>query len=186
MHTTLVLIRHGETNWNIAGRYQGQADPALNENGRLQAQRLAESLGVKPPHLLYASPLLRALETAEILADRLNLRLYTDVRLVEIHQGKWQGQLREEIAASYPDLFKAWETDPWQVTPPRGESLLQVQKRVYTAVDEIVGQHPGRRVGLVIHRIPIALLKVKYQELDPDIVRTLDLPNTYWEEIVLT
>ncbi len=182
--TVLILIRHGETDWNVEGRYQGQADPSLNRRGITQAHSLAHALASNPPDLLYASPLRRALETAEILAAALKLPLFTDPRLVEIHQGDWQGRLRGEIAASYPDLFKQWEEDPWKVTPPGGESLNAVQARVLTAVDEIMARHMEQRIGLVLHRIPIALLKVRYQNMDPDAVRSISLPNTYWEELV--
>ena len=102
---------------------------------------------------------------------------------MEIHQGDWQTRLREEIERLYPTLFRRWETDPWVVTPPGGEHLCQVQERVNMAIDEILDRHPGKRVGVVAHRIPIALLKVRYQGMDPDIVRALQLPNAYFEEI---
>jgi broad specificity phosphatase PhoE len=178
----LILIRHGETEWNIIGRYQGQADPPLNPRGRQQSAELAEKLTEARLDMLYTSPLRRALETAEIVAERLNIPVYQDARLQEIHQGDWQTRLRSEIEGLYPELFQRWESEPWQVTPPGGEHLCQVQARVYAAVDEILTRHPGKRVGLVAHRIPIALLKMRYQNLDPDVVRSLHLPNTYFEE----
>ena len=181
--TTLVLIRHGETDWNVEGRYQGQADPPLNARGLAQARQLAAELREVGLDVLYTSPLRRALQTAQILAQALQVPLHVEPRLMEIHQGDWQGRLRAEIAARYPELFRRWQTEPWEVTPPGGEHLRQVQARVYAAVDEILARHPGQRIGLVTHRIPIALLKVRYQGLDPDAVRTLELPNTYWEEI---
>lgn len=185
MRTRLVLIRHGETDWNVEGRYQGQADPPLNARGLAQARLLAEELRKAGLDVLYSSPLQRAVQTAQTLADALGLPLYLEPRLVEIHQGDWQGRQRSEIAARYPELFRRWQTKPWAVTPPGGESLAQVQARVYAAVDEILSRHAGQTVGLVTHRIPIALLKVRYQGLDPDAVRTLELPNTYWEEIII-
>jgi broad specificity phosphatase PhoE len=180
--TTLILIRHGETNWNNIGRYQGQADPPLNPRGRQQAAELAENLAGAQLDMLYSSPLRRALETAEIVAERLKIPVYQDARLQEIHQGDWQTRLRSEIETLYPELFQRWEREPWQVTPPGGEHLSQVQGRVYQAVDDILARHPGKRIGLVAHRIPIALLKMRYQNLEPDIVRSLHLPNTYYEE----
>jgi len=183
--TRLVLIRHGETDWNVEGRYQGQADPPLNARGIAQARRLAHDLAGAGIDVLYSSPLKRALETARILAQTLHVPLYTDPRLMEIHQGKWEGRLRSEIVEQYPILFQQWLTDPWTVSPPGGESLRDVQARVYAAVEEIVARHRGQTIGLVTHRIPIALLKVRYQGMELDIVRTLELPNTYWEEIVL-
>ena len=104
---------------------------------------------------------------------------------MEIHQGDWQGRLRADIEARYPDLFRRWEIEPWEVTPPGGEHLSQVQARVYAALDDLRVQYQGKWVGLVAHRIPIALIKVRYQGLDRDAVRTLELPNTYWEDIQL-
>ena len=181
--TRLVLIRHGETDWNVEGRYQGQANPPLNARGRAQARRLAEELRGVGLDVLYSSPLRRALQTAQVIAETLGLPLHIEPRLMEINQGDWEGCLRSEIAARYPDLFRRWETEPWEVTPPGGESLAQVQARVYAALDEILARHPRQCVGLVTHRIPIALTKTRYQGLDPDVVRTLELPNTYWEEI---
>lgn len=182
--TTLILIRHGETDWNVAGRYQGQADPPLNALGRAQVEFVAQELKDKIQiDVLFTSPLKRAAQTAERIADVLGIPLYQDARLMEIHQGDWQTLLRSEIETSYPELFKRWETEPWKITPPGGEHLTQVKTRVYAAVDEIIQRFPNGQIGLVIHRIPIALLKMRYQGLDPDIVRTIHLPNTYWEPI---
>lgn len=181
--TEVFLIRHGETEWNVIGRYQGQADPPLNDNGIQQANRLVEKLADSGIDLLYSSPLKRAAQTAEILSQGLRIHLLFDPRLVEIHQGDWQTRLRAEIQDHYPDLFSRWENTPWDVTPPGGEHLTEVQARVYSAVDDLTFKYPGASIGLVTHRIPIALIKMKYQGLDPDIIRTLHLPNTYIESL---
>lgn len=183
--TTVILIRHGETDWNIEGRYQGQADPPLNSKGVRQAHFLAREISQTSIDLFYSSPLKRAYETAKILAESLNVPLYRDARLMEIHQGEWQTKLRSEISALYPDLFRLWETKPWDMTPPGGESLTQVQKRVYSAVDDIVVNHQGECIGLVTHQIPIILLKIRYEGLDLDEVRTLHLSNVFWESFQL-
>ena len=181
--TNLSLIRHGETDWNVEGRYQGQADPSLNSRGLEQARQLARELWSYPLDVLYTSPLQRAAQTAKIIAGALEIPLFEEPRLVEIHQGDWQTRLRSEIETLYPKLFRRWETQPWRVTPPGGEHLSQVQERVYAAVDDILLHHAGQQVGVVTHRIPIALIKVRFQGMDPDIVRTLQLPNCYWETI---
>ena len=181
--TALVLIRHGETDWNVAGRYQGQADPPLNSLGLEQAHQLAEELESSPFDVMYTSPLQRAAQTAKIIAEALEIPLFEEPRLMEIHQGDWQTRLRSEIETLYPELFHQWETEPWCVTPPGGEHLSQVQERVYAAIDDILLHHTGQRVGVVTHRIPIALIKVRFQAMNPDIVRTLQLPNCYWETI---
>jgi broad specificity phosphatase PhoE len=183
--TRLVLIRHGETDWNVEGRYQGQADPPLNARGLSQAAELSERMVEELKlDVLYTSPLLRALQTAKLLAERQGVALHLETRFMEIHQGDWQTRLRSEIEGLYPELFKSWETTPWEVCPPEGETLQQVQERVNDAVDEIIKRHPDERVGIVSHRIPIALIKLRYQEgMDQDIVRRLHMPNVYFEEI---
>lgn len=181
--TKLILIRHGETEWNVLGKYQGQADPPLNETGRRQAFDLAEKLNTANLNSIVSSTLKRAVQTAEILATHLNLPLMFDERLVEIHQGDWQTRLRSEIESLYPGLFRRWMTTPWEVTPPGGENLKQVQARVEAAVEDILCRYPDQIIGIVTHRIPIALIKLRFQDFDPDIVRTLHLPNAYFEEI---
>lgn len=181
--TILFIIRHGETDWNIDGRYQGQADPPLNARGIQQANVLAEQLDRMSLELLYTSPLERAKQTAVILSQEFSIEILEEPRLMEIHQGDWQTRLRSEIESLYPDLFREWETNPWHVTPPGGEHLKEVQSRVYAALDDINRLHQDAKIGIVTHRIPIALIKMRYQFLDPDIVRTIHLPNTYWEEI---
>jgi phosphoserine phosphatase len=179
----LILIRHGETEWNVEGRYQGQADPPLNSKGRRQARSLASKLSGAGLQRLISSPLKRAAETAQILAEILELPVFMDDRLMEIHQGDWQTLLRTEIEGQYPELFRRWESEPWQVTPPNGENLSEVQVRVDAFLDEILQRYPDSCIGIVTHRIPIALIKMRYQGLDANIVRTLRLPNTFFEEI---
>jgi broad specificity phosphatase PhoE len=183
--THLFLIRHGETEWNVEGRYQGQADPPLNERGIRQAYELGEKLAQVNLDLLYTSPLLRSEQTAEIISQKLAIPIYKDERLMEINQGDWQTRLRSEIEELYPDLFKRWETEPWEVTPPGGENLEQVGQRVFAAIDELLQNHTGERIGIVSHRIPIALIKMRYQGLDPDVVRSLKLSNADYEEIIV-
>ncbi|MFC1923156.1 histidine phosphatase family protein [Chloroflexota bacterium] len=181
--TSIVLIRHGETDWNIEGRYQGQADPPLNNNGIHQAQKLTAELQDIGLDILYTSPLQRTKQTADMINEVLMIPVKYEPRLQEIHQGDWQTRLRSEIENLYPELFLEWETDPWKVTPPGGEHLSEVQRRVYSAIDDILQNHDQKIIGLVTHRIPIALIKVRYQDMDPDIVRSIHLPNAYWEEI---
>ncbi len=184
--TRLVLIRHGETDWNVEGRYQGQADPPLNQQGRRQAHDLVEKLRPLGLQVLYSSPLRRAWETACILARGWLLPLHPEPRLMEIHLGEWQGMLVTDIQRRYPEIFQRWETDPWSVRVPGGETLAEVQRRVYQAVDDILARHSGQTVGLVTHHLPMALLKIRYQGLDPNQVRRIPIGNTAWEVIEVT
>ncbi len=183
--TRLILIRHGETAWNVEGRYQGQADPPLNERGVQQAHELVAELRSVAPGVLYSSPLRRAWQTAKILAKALQIPLNAEERLMEIHQGEWQGILRREIETRFPDLIQQWESNPWNVSPPGGERLSEVQSRVYRAVDEILEWNQGQVIGMITHRIPIALVKMRYQALDRDELRTLRLPNAYYEVLAV-
>ncbi|HZW02320.1 MAG TPA: histidine phosphatase family protein [Anaerolineaceae bacterium] len=181
--TRLLLVRHGETAWNVEGRYQGQADPPLNERGQAQAAQLAGRLAGAGIDVIYASPLRRALQTAEAIARRTGAPVRTDPRLMEIHQGRWQEQLVTDIQANYPELFARWQADPWRSHPPEGESLTAVQQRVSAAVDDILAGHRGQTVALVTHRIPIGLIKMRFQDWDENITRAWELPNVYVEEI---
>ena len=183
--TRLIIIRHGETDWNIEGRYQGQADPPLNQKGIAQARKLADALKKTGLDVLFSSPLKRAFQTAKEVANVLNLAINIETRIMEIHQGEWQTLLVTEIAERYPILFNCWETQPWSVTIPGGENISQVQERVYAALNEILYKNKGKCIGLVCHRIPIALIKIRYQGLNPDLVRSIKLPNSYWEEILI-
>jgi broad specificity phosphatase PhoE len=179
----LILIRHGETDWNVEGRYQGQEDPTLNQTGITQSYQLADELINTNLDILYTSPLQRASQTARIISEELDIPLFIEQRFMEIHQGDWQKRLRSEIENLYPDLFQKWEDEPWEARPPNGETLHQVQDRVYTALDEIISRHQNQIIGIVCHRIPIALIKMRYQGVDQNIVRKLKLPNIYYEEI---
>src|SRR5918999_3118854 len=106
--TTILLARHGETDWNRESRFQGHADPPLNELGRQQARELAGSLTDSGVAAVYASPLARARETAEIVAEVLGLPVETRMALREVDVGSWQGLTREEVETRYPDDFRRW------------------------------------------------------------------------------
>jgi phosphoserine phosphatase len=184
--TRLFLVRHGETGWNVEGRYQGQADPALNDRGLRQARTLAHRLRSSGLEVLYTSPLLRASATANIVSELLAVPVRVDARLMEINLGRWEGRLATDIEREDPSLFHRWHTEPWAVLPPGGESLLQVQERVYAAVGEILALHRGQCVGLVSHRIPCLLLGMRYLGFPRDAISTFKIANASVEEIVIT
>lgn len=147
----LLLVRHGETEWNRLQRFQGQIDIPLNDNGHAQAQKAAEFL--KTVHLDFAvtSPLLRPKETAEaIVAHHPGLVLTTDDRLKEISHGLWEGKLESEIKQEYGPLLQAWKDTPATVQMPQGENLQQVWDRSVAAWEDIVAQAPEGSTGLVV------------------------------------
>jgi broad specificity phosphatase PhoE len=138
--TTLLLARHGETDWNREGRWQGWADPPLNATGRAQAHRLADELRAIAFDAVYSSDLRRAHETAAILAAPHGVPVVADVGLREIDIGSWSGLTRAEIAERFPDGRR-----------PDGETHEQHGARVREAVVRIARDHLGDRILLVAH-----------------------------------
>jgi broad specificity phosphatase PhoE len=125
------VARHGETTWNLAGRYQGRRESGLTALGVRQGFALADAFAAMNARIerVIASPLLRCSATATFVAERLNLRLETDDRLLEIAHGTWEGRLREEIAAADPARFRAWKERPAEVGFEGGETLANVESR---------------------------------------------------------
>jgi broad specificity phosphatase PhoE len=160
--THLILIRHGETDWNVEGRWQGHADVPLNERGRAQAEELAESLAGDRIGAIYASDLLRTVETAGPLARSQGLEIRIDPRLREIDQGEWQGLLIDEIQTRYAEEFRLRRENPLEVAPPGGETALQVQERVLAAVQDILAAHPGGTVAIVSHGFALAVIRAYF------------------------
>jgi broad specificity phosphatase PhoE len=179
--TVLYLVRHGETIWNVEGRYQGQLDPPLNDRGQRQAHATAAQLAPLNFAAIFSSDLARARQTAETLADITGLPVQLEPRLREINQGEWQGVLIEHIRRRWPDELYAWEQDPWQHQPPGGETLDQLQQRLFGAIDEIMARHPKDPVAVFSHKLPIALLKIRHQNYPVDQIWTLLPANGTWE-----
>jgi broad specificity phosphatase PhoE len=151
--TTILLVRHGETDWNRERRWQGHADPPLNEAGRRQAEQLAETLLADPPAAVYSSDLLRARETAEAVTARLGLPLVLDPRLREADVGEWSGLTTPEIEERYPAgaARRLAGGTGWE----RGETYEQLRERVLEALHEIAAANDGRRVLVVTHGGPM-------------------------------
>jgi alpha-ribazole phosphatase len=161
----LILIRHGETDWNTEGRWQGQADVALNATGWSQAQHIAHSLERAGITAVYSSDLQRARQTAQTLADAIGLPVFLDSHLREIHQGEWQGLLFSEIQRRYAQAYQDQRRDPLNFAPPGGEPVAQVRERVLAATQEIIRRHPDATVAVVSHGFVLAVLITQLREL---------------------
>jgi len=151
----LLLVRHGETDWNRESRFQGKMDIPLNENGREQGKKAAEFLQETPLDFAISSPMLRPKETAElILAYHSGVTLEIKPKLLEISHGRWEGKLKPEIQAEYPELLKQWQETPEVVQMPDGENLQQVWDRAVACWEEVVtekGHSPNEiRTGIVV------------------------------------
>ena len=178
--TRLILIRHGETDWNTEGRWQGQIDIPLNENGLEHAQQLASELEREGIQAIYSSDLLRAIQTADPLAKIAGLKVNIDPRLREIHQGEWQGMLVTDIRARYAELFQQRRANPLAIAPPGGETVLEVQQRVFNSLDDIILRHPDETIAIVAHGFVIAVLRVRLVKHPLEKVWGLIPPNGKW------
>jgi probable phosphoglycerate mutase len=146
--TTLLLTRHGETDWNAQRRWQGHSDPPLNERGREQARELAAMLdGVD---VIYASDLARARETAEILGRRLGLEVRLDPRLRERSFGAWEGKTWDELEERFAEALDRWRAGETH-GPDDAEPYQDFSRRVESFLEDILARHPGEMVLVVGH-----------------------------------
>jgi broad specificity phosphatase PhoE len=151
--TTLLLARHGESDWNRARRWQGHADRPLTERGRAQAAQLAERLAGIALDAVYSSDLRRAQETAEAVAGSQGLAATSLPALREVDVGSWSGLTREEAEERFPDAFRRWLAGGtgWD----DGENYGEMSARVLAAVGELATRHEGGRMLIVSHGGPI-------------------------------
>lgn len=151
MATKVILMRHGETVWNEVGRWQGHAPVPLNDFGRMQSAETAQHLHeFQPLDVIYTSDLLRAYQTAEIVADKFGQKLRVDARLREIDLGAWQGLTRAEIMEWDGERYQAlWQQH--HVPRPGGESLSDVGERAGAALAQWVEKHDNTTLLVVTH-----------------------------------
>lgn len=149
--TTIVLVRHGQTEWNRVERFRGRIDVELNEMGRRQAEAVADRLCRRRTDAIYASPLKRALQTAEPIAKACGLEVQPVDELIDIDYGAWAGHSPDEVARSYGDLYRTWLDTPHRVEFPAGETLDLVRSRAWEALKRVCLHHDGQRVVLVSH-----------------------------------
>ncbi|SDL18947.1 alpha-ribazole phosphatase [Halarsenatibacter silvermanii] len=147
----LILIRHGETEWNKNKRYQGQEDVALNDTGRQQARRAAEFIAEENIDKVCSSDLSRARDTAAAIARSRQLEVKEYPGLREIDFGRWEGKNYETIREEYGDRFDNWLDDPGEVSPPGGEDMYEFMDRVSSALTEILSGNGEEKIAVVAH-----------------------------------
>ena len=148
----IILVRHGETNWNKEGRFQGQIDIPLNKKGKEQAFKASKYLEEIQFTKAFSSSMKRPYETAKIILKNDNIQIKKIESLVEISHGLWEGKLEEEIKQKWPEMLKNWHEKPESITMPEGESIKQVSDRAISAWDLISNsQHENDTTLLVAH-----------------------------------
>ena len=154
-------MRHGETQRNREGRVLGRGNQKLTDLGKKQATAAAQALTREDITVLYSSPLKRAAETAETIGAKLGLPVQVAEELAEIDAGELDGLTSEEMRSRYPDFMALWDRDPGSAMMPGGESLAQVQERVWGVVQSLLREYPEGNIAAVSHNFPIQTLVCK-------------------------
>lgn len=169
--TYIYVIRHGECAGNKEGRIRGRTDFPLNENGLLQAQALAAAMKTKGLDMVFTSSLLRARQTAEIVASAAGVPCEARDGFINICMGPWENRRKAELAVEYPAEWRTWMAEPEELRLPGAETLDDVRVRATSELFRIVEEYRGKRVAVVTHR---GVLK-------PLLAGALGLERGYWK-----
>lgn len=185
--TRLLLIRHGETDWNAVGRIQGEIDIPLNAHGREQAQRLAAALAARDGIArIYSSDLARALETARILGRATHASVITNPALRERRFGAFQGRTFPDIRVSDPAASERWRRRDPSWAPPGGETLLEFRDRIVPAVAALARQNAGQQIAVVAHGGVLDVLYRAATGQELELARAWKIPNAAVNRVLWT
>ena len=152
--TRMILVRHGETEWNRQEHFRGHTDVPLNETGLAQAKAMAQRVAAEwRPVAIYSSPLARAVKTAEAVAWHFDLRIEVNPGLIDIDYGEWQGLTPAEAKERWPEVVDAWYNAPHTAHIPGGETLDELRARGLKTVNELSMLHRGQTIVLVSHTV---------------------------------
>ena len=155
MSTIIYFTRHGETTWNREGRMQGQKGSSLTQKGKEQALKLRNRLKTKKIDIVYTSNSERAVETTNILCDDKKLKVIRSKELMEMHFGKWEGMLFDEIKKKYPVNFNNFWNKPLLYKPYNGESYNDLRKRIHNILYKILSDNENKTVLVVTHTVAL-------------------------------
>lgn len=167
----LILIRHGETEWVRQGLYQGSTDVPLNRRGLSQARAVASAIKKAKPIAVYSSKLMRARQTAKLIARASRKRITEDKRLNEISFGDWEGQSHERIRIQFPKASAKWYQVNWSSRPPGGESLRSLEKRISKFLVDLSKKHSDQDGSCVVvtHGGPIRMFLIHLLKMNPEV-----------------
>jgi alpha-ribazole phosphatase len=149
--TKVIFIRHGQTEWNVTGRYQGQSDVKLTEEGKKQAEKLADNFPVAKVDAIYASDLCRAMVTAETIANKFGLKVQAEPAFRELSFGDWEGLTYQQIVDKWEEAMANFLQHPDILEIPGGESFPAVQQRAMKRLNELIEKHDGQTIVVVAH-----------------------------------
>ena len=178
MSQRLIFVRHGVTDWNREGRWQGRLDPPLSEGGRREARMIADRLAADPdlrPARILSSTLARASETAAIIGASVGIEVEPEPRLVEIGAGEWEGRTHAELAAIDGERYRAWRTTPGY-GPPGGEPISEATERVRSLLADVTASTTWP-VLLVSHGGTLRILARLLLDLSAERAEAVDIDN---------
>src|SRR5581483_4473440 len=177
MALTFLLARHAESDWNGRGMYQGRLDDSqLSPLGMRQAEALRDRLANRELTAVYSSPLRRALQTARIVAG-VDGSVITRRELLDMDHGAWSGRSREEVAETWPELHRQWQTEPAAVRMPGGESLLEVRARALSFLAYARQEHADGQVVVITHGEVLQLMLAHFLQMKPDGMWSIERDN---------
>lgn len=171
--TTLIFVRHGQSQSNLEKRFTGQGETPLTELGRQQAQNTAQFLKDYPIRAIYASDLSRAMDTAAPTAALHGLQVTPDPALREVFAGAWEGRLYEELMREFPESYGRWLQDLGHAHPDCGESVVDLAARVYAEVDRLLERHRGACIALFSHATPVRMMGCRWFGKQPEEAATV-------------
>ena len=179
MTNTIYLVRHGQTNWNILGKTQGHGNSDLTEKGIDQAKDLADAMVKYPIDYIYSSDLGRAVQTAEIIADKFDKEVIATPSLREMGFGEWEGLLIKEIQEKYGDVYKTWRNEPHLAEIPGGETLHIIKERTDKFLKELNEKYDGKHIVLVTHSVTarVILLSVLNSSVGNTALNVIEFRN---------
>ena len=152
--TLVILVRHGQTEWNRVERFRGRADVPLNVMGLAQAEATGLRVASEwQPVAVYSSPLVRAIRTAEAIARHFDLPVNINPGVADIDYGEWQGLTPDEVRERWPEELSAWYNAPHLARIPNGETLENLRIRAMSAVNDLAAQHLDQTIVLVSHTV---------------------------------
>jgi len=158
MMTSIYLVRHGQTAWNKEEIFRGRTDVPLDETGLKQAELAGQYFKGMEIHGIYSSPLSRAWETAQKIAQFHNLKVQPLQGILDMSFGKWEGQSHRDIQKNDKEIYRQWVETPHLVRLPGGETLDEVRTRSMHAIEEVIQTHPGKTLVFVSHRVVCKVL----------------------------
>jgi broad specificity phosphatase PhoE len=174
----MIIVRHGESEWNRINRYQGQADVSLSDLGKRQAEALAQRLRNEKFDAIFASPLQRAKLTAEAIhAHHPEVPLYSEPAIMEINHGLWEGKYYNEIVAEYGDGLREWREHPTRAQMPGGESFSNILKRVLDFKDALCKTYAEKTVLVSTHDVVVKILVADALGMNMDRINRIWVTN---------